>query len=134
MRFRTAFIIAFSFLFLLTGCGQKTWQGDYAKPGQNEILWDSYGVPHIYSESEEGAFYGFGWAQAHSHGNLILRLYGQARGKGAEYWAKNTAKLISGLSKMTFLSEPSNGMKRKRRNFVKTLGRPGKFGSVQTMS
>jgi acyl-homoserine-lactone acylase len=27
-----------------------------------------------------------GWAQMHSHGNLLLRLYGQARGRAAEYF------------------------------------------------
>ncbi|WP_084399124.1 penicillin acylase family protein [Henriciella aquimarina] len=52
----------------------------------SEILWDSYGVPHIYGETEEDVFYGYGWAQTHSHGNLLLRLYGEARGKGSEYW------------------------------------------------
>lgn len=57
-----------------------------AAPTRNEILWDQYGVPHIYATSEAGAFYGFGWAQTQSHGDMILKLYGEARGKGAEYW------------------------------------------------
>lgn len=65
------------------------WSGDYAEPGQREILWDSYGVPHVYHDTEEGVFYGYGWAQTHSHGNMILRLYGQARGRGAEYWGED---------------------------------------------
>lgn len=55
---------------------------------QTEILWDSWGVPHIYSQDQEGLFRAFGRAQATSHGDLILRLYGQARGKGAEYWGE----------------------------------------------
>jgi acyl-homoserine-lactone acylase len=33
-------------------------------------------------------FYAFGWAQMHSHGDLILKLYGQARGRAAEYWGE----------------------------------------------
>ncbi len=53
---------------------------------QTEILWDSWGVPHIYGSDAQRLFQGLGWAQAKSHGNLILRLYGQARGKAAEYW------------------------------------------------
>lgn len=53
-----------------------------------EILWDSYGVPHIYATTEAGAFYGFGWAQMKSHGNIVLRLYGEARGRAAEYWGQ----------------------------------------------
>ncbi len=56
---------------------------------RNEILWDTWGIPHIYAKEPKGLFYGFGWAQAQSHGNLILRLYGQARGRGAEYWGSN---------------------------------------------
>ncbi len=53
-----------------------------------EILWDTYGVPHIFAKENIGLFYAFGWAQAESHGNLLLRLYGQARGRGADYWGK----------------------------------------------
>lgn len=51
-----------------------------------ELLWDTYGVPHIYAANSQRLFYAFGWAQMHSHGNLVLRLYGQARGRAAEYW------------------------------------------------
>lgn len=53
-----------------------------------QILWDSYGVPHIYAPDEAGAFYGFGWAQVKSHGNIVLHLYGEARGRAAEYWGE----------------------------------------------
>jgi acyl-homoserine-lactone acylase len=51
-----------------------------------EILWDSFGVPHIYAATERGSFYGFGYAQAQSHGNLLLHMYGESRGRAAEYW------------------------------------------------
>jgi acyl-homoserine-lactone acylase len=54
-----------------------------------QILWDSYGIPHIFARNETGVFYGFGWAQAQSHGNKILRLFGQARGRAAEYWGES---------------------------------------------
>ncbi|RUR77033.1 acylase [Chlorogloeopsis fritschii PCC 9212] len=53
-----------------------------------EILWDTYGVPHIYAKDAANAFKAFGWAQMQSHGNLLLRLYGQARGRAAEYWGE----------------------------------------------
>ena len=53
-----------------------------------EILWDSWGVPHIFAKDREGMFRAFGWAQMQSHGNEILRLYGTARGRGAEYWGE----------------------------------------------
>lgn len=50
-----------------------------------EILWDRWGVPHIYGANDAELFRGFGYAQMQSHGNLLLRLYGQARGRAAEY-------------------------------------------------
>jgi acyl-homoserine-lactone acylase len=55
---------------------------------KTEILWDTYGIPHIYGQNDKSLFHAFGWAQMQSHGNLILRLYGQARGRAAEYWGE----------------------------------------------
>lgn len=57
-----------------------------AAPVQTEILWDNWGVPHIFARNPNELFYSFGWAQMHSHGNLLLHLYGLARGRAAEYW------------------------------------------------
>jgi acyl-homoserine-lactone acylase len=51
-----------------------------------EILWDTWGVPHIYAPTAREAFRAFRYAQMRSHGNLLLALYGQARGRAAEYW------------------------------------------------
>ncbi len=57
-----------------------------------EILWDTFGVPHVFGKNEAGVFYGFGWAQVRSHANLVLRLYGQAQGRAAEYWGNDYAE------------------------------------------
>lgn len=57
-----------------------------------EILWDTYGVPHVFGKDEAGVLYGFGWAQVKSHANLVLRLYGQAQGRAAEYWGNDYAE------------------------------------------
>lgn len=51
-----------------------------------EILWDTWGVPHIFAEDRVAMTYAFGWAQMRSHADLLLRLYGRARGRAAEYW------------------------------------------------
>ena len=40
-------------------------------------------MPHIFAPDLEGASYAFGQAQMQSHGDLVLRLYGQARGRTA---------------------------------------------------
>ena len=60
-------------------------------PAQSEILWDTWGVPHVYGRTVEDVGYGYGWAQAQAHGDAILRLYGLARGRGAEYWGERYA-------------------------------------------
>ena len=60
-----------------------------ASTKKTETLWDTWGVPHIFAKNDEEAFYAFGKAQMQSHGDLILRLYGQARGRASEYWGQN---------------------------------------------
>jgi acyl-homoserine-lactone acylase len=57
-------------------------------PAGTEILWDTWGVPHVFAKDNASLFRAFGYAQATSHGNLILKLYGEARGRAAEYWGE----------------------------------------------
>jgi acyl-homoserine-lactone acylase len=59
----------------------------------SEILWDKYGVPHIFATTREDMFYAHGWAQMHGQANLLLRLYGESRGRAAEYWGQEYAAL-----------------------------------------
>ena len=77
---KTALFLSF-FVFIIEAVA--------AQPSKTEILWDNYGVPHIYAKTTAGMYYAFGWAQMHNHADLLLQLYGQARGKAAEYWGKN---------------------------------------------
>ncbi|HUF77901.1 MAG TPA: penicillin acylase family protein, partial [Thermoanaerobaculia bacterium] len=58
-------------------------------PGAPEVLWDTWGVPHIFAASDEDLFFAHGWAQAAAHGDLLLWLYGQARGRAAEHWGED---------------------------------------------
>ncbi|MDD3188687.1 MAG: acylase [Fermentimonas sp.] len=53
-----------------------------------EILWDKWGVPHVYATDEAEMYYAFGWAQMQSHANLILRLYAESRGTGSEFFSE----------------------------------------------
>ena len=69
-------------------CLLFTSQGILLGNQETEILWDTHGIPHIYATTTSGMYHGFGWAQMHNHADLILKLYGQARGKGAEYWGE----------------------------------------------
>ena len=64
-----------------------------ARPaGGGEILWDSYGVAHIDARSTAGLFFGYGWAQAKSHGDVLLKLYAEGRGRAAEIWGPSELK------------------------------------------
>lgn len=51
-----------------------------------EILWDIWGVPHIFAQDEPSAFRAFGWAQMTDHADLLLTLVARARGVAAEYF------------------------------------------------
>jgi acyl-homoserine-lactone acylase len=75
--------MSFSLVLLLNSGGNS------APETGNQILWDTYGIPHIFAKNNQSIFYSFGWAQMQSHANLILRLYGQARGQAAEYWGED---------------------------------------------
>src|SRR5881628_909038 len=54
-----------------------------------EILWDRYGIPHITAADHPSLFYAYGYAQMEAHSELLLRLYAQARGRGAEFYAES---------------------------------------------
>jgi acyl-homoserine-lactone acylase len=51
-----------------------------------EILWDRYGIPHIFAPDHPSLFYAYGYAQMEAHSELLLRLYAQARGRSAEFY------------------------------------------------
>ncbi len=39
---------------------------------ETQIVWDTWGVPHISADNIEDLFYAQGWSQMHNHANLIL--------------------------------------------------------------
>ena len=53
-----------------------------------EILWDTYGVPHIFAPDHASLFYAYGYAQMEAHAELLIRLYAQARGCAAEFYGE----------------------------------------------
>lgn len=63
----------------------------------SEILWDTWGVPHIYATNEQDLYYGMGWAQMHSHGDLLMKLYIEARGEGPKYFGESALALTKNL-------------------------------------
>src|SRR5438128_7930544 len=61
--------------------------------GKAELLFDIYGVAHIFAADRESMFYAHGWAQMQNQANLLLRLYGESRGRSAEYWGPSNLEL-----------------------------------------
>lgn len=57
----------------------------------SEILWDKYGVPHVFAKSTTDMFYCFGYAETAAHGDLLLEVIGGSRGRGAEYFGPGIA-------------------------------------------
>ncbi len=74
------------YLFLLAIAGTACSVALARTADETEILWDKYGVPHIFATTREGMFHAHGYAQMQNQANLLLRLYGESRGRAAEYW------------------------------------------------
>ena len=68
-----------------------------SKIENSEILWDTWGVPHIYATDETDLYFGMGWAQMHSHGDLLMKLYAEARGEGSKYLGTSALELTKKL-------------------------------------
>ena len=72
---------------LLANCQSTTpSQPAPASSAGTEILWDRYGVPHIFAPDHPNLFRAYGYAQMEAHAELLIRLYAQARGRGTEFY------------------------------------------------
>lgn len=69
-----------------------------------EILWDGYGIPHIYGEDVPTVIRGFGYAQMAAHAETLLTNLAQARGRAAEYFGPGpgNANVTSDIQVQTF--------------------------------
>ncbi|MEM1180799.1 MAG: acylase [Acidobacteriota bacterium] len=70
-------------LLLTVGCAEPP-----PVSAPTEVLWDRWGIPHFFAPDLQSLSYVFGRAQAEAHGDLLLRLYGESRGRAAEYWGE----------------------------------------------
>src|SRR5947209_18679062 len=82
---------------------------------KTDIVWDTYGVPHIFAPTREAMFYAHGWAQMRNQANLLLLLYGQSRGRAAEYWVRSICLWTAGCRSMAYLSGRNGGTQRRVR-------------------
>lgn len=87
MRQRVAFVLVVG--LALAACQSAPAPaagGATAAATSAEILWDRYGVPHIFAPDHGALFKAYGYAQMEAHAELLIRLYAQARGRAAEYY------------------------------------------------
>lgn len=71
---------------LFVACGAAVAQKAYTPQKGTEILWDKWGVPHVFAKSVPDMYFCYGWAQAEAHGNLLLHAFGNSRGRASEYF------------------------------------------------
>ncbi len=60
--------------------------GDGHRTSQAEILWDEFGIPHIYGPDVLTVVRGLGYAEMENHAETILMNAASARGRYAEYF------------------------------------------------
>ena len=66
---------------------------------QASINWDSRGTPSIEANSWFDAMWGWGYAQAYSHPNLLLAAMARAQGRAAEFLGAHSGLPEAGLTK-----------------------------------
>jgi acyl-homoserine-lactone acylase len=77
---------AFALLFALFVGAAARPDGAIVPTQGTEILWDTWGISHIFAPDRPSLFFAYGYAQMEAHSELLLRLYAQARGRGAEIY------------------------------------------------
>jgi acyl-homoserine-lactone acylase len=78
---------------LLSGSALAGGDGDDRKGRHSkaEILWDQFGIPHIYGPDRLSVVRGLGYAEMENHAETILMNVASARGRSAEYFGPGEA-------------------------------------------
>jgi acyl-homoserine-lactone acylase len=84
--------------------GAKTQSAYHPKKG-SAILWDTFGVPHVFAKTVPDMFYLFGYAEVEAHGDLLLRTIGGSRGRGAEYFGRGYQDVTLKTDRWIWLNE-----------------------------
>lgn len=71
---------------LLTATAVTAAQPAYKPERGSEILWDSWGVPHVYAKNTRDLFFLYGYAQAEAHGDLLMHVMAASRGRASEFF------------------------------------------------
>ena len=83
LKLRRHFALAVTLTILAVSAGPRV----AAAPEKGtEILWDNFGIPHIFAPDHPSLFHAYAYAQMEGHAELLVRLYAQARGRAAEFY------------------------------------------------
>jgi acyl-homoserine-lactone acylase len=59
------------------------------KPAKgSEILWDKWGVPHIFAKNTKDMFFLYGYAQTQAHAELLFHVMAGSRGRSSEIYGR----------------------------------------------
>jgi acyl-homoserine-lactone acylase len=59
------------------------------KPAKgSEILWDKWGVPHVFAKNTKDMFFLYGYAQMEAHGELLAHVMAGSRGRSSEIYGR----------------------------------------------
>jgi acyl-homoserine-lactone acylase len=95
-----------------------------ALAGEAEILWDKFGIPHIYGPDLLTVVRGLGYAEMENHAETILMNVASARGRSAEYFGPgvfntNCNNYINICNDITVRTE---GIPRRAQHWLETGG------------
>jgi acyl-homoserine-lactone acylase len=82
-RFASAAVLLAALLCVFTNVQA---QPAYKPAKGSEILWDKWGVPHIFAKNTRDMFFLYGYAQAQAHGDLLLHVMAGSRGRSSEIY------------------------------------------------
>ena len=128
--------VAAAVLALVTGTSSSSVLGAGAGEGHRDPL-GPYGIPHIFAPDHPSLFYAYGYAQMEAHSELLLRLYAQARGRGAEFYGE---QYLDGRSLGAHQRHPRDGegvgrgaeRRSSRRSSPSFVARPERAGPPST--
>ncbi len=81
-------LFASTALLLLSALPCALAQPAYKPSKGSEILWDKWGVPHIFAKSTKDMFFLYGYAQMEAHGELLAQVMAGSRGRSSEIYGR----------------------------------------------
>ena len=98
---------------------------DTGRPGL-ELIYDAYGIPHVYGDTREDVAFGAGWTTARDRGLLLTLGRGPSRVAVADVPNIDAFSLVTSGQSFVPSAEAEQLVTKQRRLLVKTYGKKGK--------